>query len=152
MNPNLVPQAVNVVIGENLYELKFRVELDPIGSNPQLMEMDSEQESGRRNPRIDADSKGTGAGQHMGQNSKAEGQSGKRNGNSGSISKDVPNILLPTVDMRSHHTPKYLLVCGPQTTLASLWISRWVRPVFTMSPRKSNELLPGRDPVGARAP
>jgi hypothetical protein len=44
MNPNLVPQAVNVVIGENLYELKFRVELDPIGSNPQLMEMDSEQE------------------------------------------------------------------------------------------------------------
>jgi hypothetical protein len=40
MNPNLILQSVNVVIGENLYELKFRVELAGETSNPQLMEMD----------------------------------------------------------------------------------------------------------------
>jgi hypothetical protein len=45
MNPNLVPPAVNVVIGKILYELKFGVELDPCGSNPQPIETDSEQES-----------------------------------------------------------------------------------------------------------
>jgi hypothetical protein len=41
INPNLVPQPVNVVIGDNLYELKFCVELNLNGSNPQLMEMDN---------------------------------------------------------------------------------------------------------------
>jgi hypothetical protein len=94
MNPNLVPQAINVVIGENLYNLKFCVELDPSGSNPQPMETDSEQESRRRNPRMDAGGKGAGTGQKMGQNSNAEGQSGM--GNSGSVSKGVPKNLLPT--------------------------------------------------------
>jgi hypothetical protein len=40
MNPNLIPQSMNVVIDENLYELKFRVELHTEASNPQPMEMD----------------------------------------------------------------------------------------------------------------
>jgi hypothetical protein len=43
-------------------------------------------------------------------------------------------------------------VHGPQTSLTSLWISWPVRPVFVMSPQKFNELLPGRDPVGAGVP
>jgi hypothetical protein len=46
MNPNLIPHAVNVVIGDKLYELKFRVEQNPIGSSPQPMEMDDYQEKG----------------------------------------------------------------------------------------------------------
>jgi hypothetical protein len=40
MNPNLIPYSVNVVIGDNLYELKFTMELTIEASNPQLMEMD----------------------------------------------------------------------------------------------------------------
>jgi hypothetical protein len=62
MNPNLVPQTINVVIGENLYKLKFHVELDPSGSNPQPMETDNEQGSGRGNPRMEAGDKGTRTG------------------------------------------------------------------------------------------
>jgi hypothetical protein len=46
MSPNLIPHAVNVVIGDKLYELKFRVEQNPIGSSPQPMEMDDYQEEG----------------------------------------------------------------------------------------------------------
>jgi hypothetical protein len=42
MNLILVPHAVNVVIGDNLYELKFRVELNPNGSSLQSMEMDND--------------------------------------------------------------------------------------------------------------
>jgi hypothetical protein len=40
INPNLIPQSVNVVIGENLYELKFRVEANADDNNPQPMDMD----------------------------------------------------------------------------------------------------------------
>jgi hypothetical protein len=40
INPNLIPQSVNVVIGEGLYELKFRVELNGASGAPQLMDMD----------------------------------------------------------------------------------------------------------------
>jgi hypothetical protein len=96
MNLNLVPQTINVVIGENLYELKFHVELDPSGSNPQPMETDNEQGSGRGNPRMEAGDKGTGTGQHMGQNSRAQVQHGRGSGQSGSVSKEVPKDLLPT--------------------------------------------------------
>jgi hypothetical protein len=46
MSPNLIPHAVNVVIGDKLYELKFRVKQNPIGSSPQPMEMDDYQEEG----------------------------------------------------------------------------------------------------------
>jgi hypothetical protein len=46
MSPNLIPHAVNVVIGDKLYELKFRVEQNLIGSSPQPMEMDDYQEEG----------------------------------------------------------------------------------------------------------
>jgi hypothetical protein len=46
MNPNLIPHVVNVVIGDNLYECKFHVELNPSGDNPQPMEMDNSQDGG----------------------------------------------------------------------------------------------------------
>jgi hypothetical protein len=46
LNKNSIPQAANVVIGDNLYELNFRVELNPCGDNPQPMEMDNPQEGG----------------------------------------------------------------------------------------------------------
>jgi hypothetical protein len=46
MNPNLIPQTVNVVIGDNLYELKFYVKLNLSGDSPQPMEMDNFQEGG----------------------------------------------------------------------------------------------------------
>jgi hypothetical protein len=46
MNPNLIAQSVNVVISENLYELKFRVELAGETSNPQPMKMDHFNEDG----------------------------------------------------------------------------------------------------------
>jgi hypothetical protein len=59
MNLNLVPLAVNMVIGDNLYTLKFLVELNLNGSNPQPMEMDSEQDAGKD---------GRETRQHMGQN------------------------------------------------------------------------------------
>jgi hypothetical protein len=96
MNPNLVPQAVNVVIGENLYELKFCVEFDPSGSNPQPMETYNEQGSRRGNPRMEAGDKGTGTRHRMGQNSRAEVQPGRGSGQSGSVSKEVPKNSLPT--------------------------------------------------------
>jgi hypothetical protein len=46
MNPNLIPSLVNVVIGENLYELKFQVELAAKASNPQPMETDHQGDEG----------------------------------------------------------------------------------------------------------
>jgi hypothetical protein len=46
MNPNLIPTAVNVVIGDNLYELKFWVELNSNDSSPQPMDMDRRPEEG----------------------------------------------------------------------------------------------------------
>jgi hypothetical protein len=42
VNPNLIPEVVNVVIGDNLYELKFCVEHQMDSSNPQPMEMDND--------------------------------------------------------------------------------------------------------------
>jgi hypothetical protein len=43
MNPNLIPQKVNIVIGENVCELKFRVERNVQGG-PHPMDMDDNQE------------------------------------------------------------------------------------------------------------
>jgi hypothetical protein len=54
MDPNLIPSSVNVVIGENLYELKFRVELSVEASNPQPMETDHNGDEGA-DPRGDAE-------------------------------------------------------------------------------------------------
>jgi hypothetical protein len=42
INPNLIPRFVNVVIGEGLYELQFRVEVHSDDNNPQPMEMDED--------------------------------------------------------------------------------------------------------------
>jgi hypothetical protein len=41
MNPNLICQAVNVMMGGNLYELKFRVKLIVDENNPQPMDVDN---------------------------------------------------------------------------------------------------------------
>jgi hypothetical protein len=65
LNPNLVPQVVNGVIGENVYELKFRVEVNPSGSAPQLMEMDGQHEGG-------------GAGAGAGENTGGDGRGNTR--------------------------------------------------------------------------
>jgi hypothetical protein len=67
MNPNLVPQAVNVVIGENLYELQFCVELNPSGSAPQPMDMDDQHEDGGVGAREDSGGDGCGRTRQMGQ-------------------------------------------------------------------------------------
>jgi hypothetical protein len=60
MNLNLVPQAVNVVMGDNLYELKFHVELNPNGSCPQPMDMDNQHEDGGEDARERAGEEGNG--------------------------------------------------------------------------------------------
>jgi hypothetical protein len=44
MNPNLIPQSVNIVIGESLYELKFRVGLNVEGA-PHPMDMNDNHEA-----------------------------------------------------------------------------------------------------------
>jgi hypothetical protein len=46
MDPNLIVQCVNVVIGEGLYELNFKVEGTSADSNAQPMNMDSFQSEG----------------------------------------------------------------------------------------------------------
>jgi hypothetical protein len=45
INPNLIPQLVNVVISEGLYGLKFRVELNDTSGAPQPMDMDDNHEA-----------------------------------------------------------------------------------------------------------
>jgi hypothetical protein len=46
----------------------------------------------------------------------------------------APNgVTKKCVDARFGHTPKHLLMCGPQTSLAGLWISRPVIPVEAVS-------------------
>jgi hypothetical protein len=72
----------------------------------------------------------------------------------------VPSgVAKKCVDAESGHSPKHLLMRRSQTSLADLRIShrsnryrQSVRPIFYRSPQKSNELLPGRDPIGAGAP
>jgi hypothetical protein len=51
LNPNLIPQSVNIVIGESFYELKFRVEMNAEVGAPHPMDMDDNHEgddSGKR--------------------------------------------------------------------------------------------------------
>lgn len=42
LDPNLIPQFVDIVIGDHLYELQFRVEENVDSDNPVLMDMDDE--------------------------------------------------------------------------------------------------------------
>jgi hypothetical protein len=44
LNPNLIPNSVNIVIGDGLYELKFSVELNGEAGTPHPMEMDQDQD------------------------------------------------------------------------------------------------------------
>ncbi|CAO2044418.1 unnamed protein product [Urochloa humidicola] len=46
LDPNLIPQAVDVVIGDYLYGLRFRVETGVGNSNPAPMDMDDDDEAG----------------------------------------------------------------------------------------------------------
>jgi hypothetical protein len=52
--PYLIPQAINVVIEDNLYQLKFCVELNTNGSSPQPMGMDNLRDDGGADAREDA--------------------------------------------------------------------------------------------------
>jgi hypothetical protein len=45
INHNLIPQSVSVAIGEGLYELKFRVEMNGASGAPQPMDMDDNHEA-----------------------------------------------------------------------------------------------------------
>jgi hypothetical protein len=51
MDPSLIPQRVNVVIGEGLYELTFRVEGAPSESSAQLMDIDAFHGEGGSGPK-----------------------------------------------------------------------------------------------------
>jgi hypothetical protein len=46
MNPNLIPHSVNIVIGEALYELKSKVEMNGELGAPQPMDMDINHDGG----------------------------------------------------------------------------------------------------------
>jgi hypothetical protein len=95
INPNLVPQAVNVVIRDNLYELKFLVEINPTGSSPQLMETDHQHEDGGSEPRKEAGEYGRDKRLMLGHNSSSEAHAGGSSGQAGLVSQGV-NKLLPT--------------------------------------------------------
>jgi hypothetical protein len=69
MNPNLIPQMVNIVIGDNLYELKFRVETGVEAGEPHPMDTDD-------NHSMDTDDKhgagGSGQKEEEGSNNNAK--------------------------------------------------------------------------------
>ena len=44
LDPNLIPDFVDVVIGDYVYELQFAVEDDTLNGEPQLIDMDSTKE------------------------------------------------------------------------------------------------------------
>jgi hypothetical protein len=46
LNPNLIPQTVNIVIGDSQYELKFWVEMSEEAGAPHLMDIDDNHEAG----------------------------------------------------------------------------------------------------------
>jgi hypothetical protein len=93
MNPNLIPTAVNVVIGDNLYELKFWVELNSNDSSPQPMDMDRRPEEGGADPRSEADADGRGSGWSLAPKPNDGGQGGNNNGKSGLSGKGVSMAL-----------------------------------------------------------
>jgi hypothetical protein len=63
LNPNLIPKSINIVIGDGLYELKFRVELNGEVGTPHLMEMDQDQDGDE--PGNGKDDEGTGRVNHL---------------------------------------------------------------------------------------
>jgi hypothetical protein len=76
MNPNLIPAAVNVVIEDNLYELKFRVELNSNDSSLQLMDMDRRPEDGGADSRDEAETGARSNGWGLAPKSSQAGQGG----------------------------------------------------------------------------
>jgi hypothetical protein len=68
INPNLIPAAVNVVIGDNLYELKFRVELNSYDN------MDRRPEDGGADSRDEAETGARSNGRGLAPKSSQAGQ------------------------------------------------------------------------------
>jgi hypothetical protein len=93
MHPNLIPLVVNVVIGDNLYELKFCVEVNPNGDSPQLMEMDNFQEEGGADQRRGYGDQGSGNRKLLGPNASVNGQNGKSNGMAGTEGTGGKRVL-----------------------------------------------------------
>jgi hypothetical protein len=42
LDPSLIPTSVDVVIGDNIYELHFKVEPDEMSENPKPLEMEDD--------------------------------------------------------------------------------------------------------------
>jgi hypothetical protein len=98
MNPNLIPAAVNVVIEDNLYELKFRVELNSNDSSLQLMDMDRRPEDGGADSRDEAETGARSNGLGLAPKSSQAGQGGNSGGNS-SLSGKGASWALPTFSL-----------------------------------------------------
>jgi hypothetical protein len=49
LDPNLIPDLVDVMIGDYVYELQFRVEQDMSNVEPQVIDMDSTMDEGKPN-------------------------------------------------------------------------------------------------------
>jgi hypothetical protein len=98
MNPNLIPAAVNVVIEDNLYELKFRVELNSNDSSLQLMDMDRRPEDGGADSRDEAEIGARSNGWGLAPKSSQAGQGGNSGGNS-SLSGNGASWALPTFSL-----------------------------------------------------
>jgi hypothetical protein len=98
MNPNLIPAAVNVVIGDNLYELKFRVELNSNDSSLQPMDMDRRPEDGGADSRDEAETGVRSNGRGLAHKSSQAGQGGNSGGNS-SLSGKGASWALPTFSL-----------------------------------------------------
>jgi hypothetical protein len=61
LDPNLIPDLVDIVIGDFVYELQFRVEQDMSDDEPQVIDMDSttneDKENGKKGDPMDEDGK-----------------------------------------------------------------------------------------------
>lgn len=53
MDPNLIPQYINIVIGDYMYEIQFRVEVNVDDNNPQPMDMDHNHQDGDDDQQLD---------------------------------------------------------------------------------------------------
>jgi hypothetical protein len=97
MNPNLIPQAINKVIGDSLYELKFRVEMNAEGGNPQPMDMDHNPEgdgSGRRDEDLNSSEKQVILGFKSGSGGSASKCSTKNSGAGKQAMQGLPTFLI----------------------------------------------------------
>jgi hypothetical protein len=57
LDPNLIPDLVDMVIGDFVYELQFRVEENMPNGEPEVIDMDSTMEDGKPNEENPGDEK-----------------------------------------------------------------------------------------------